>query len=73
MYRWEESHEEAEYTNWAPGEPDTADDPEIYDCVWKNFGKGLQYGPGWHSLPCTYIDDYYGSEPHALCEASRWS
>ena len=70
-YRWVESHQEAEYTNWYPGGPHNRDD---YDCVWKTFyiHNGAS---GWHDVKCsmTSYDEnfcYYG-QIHALCEAAK--
>ena len=65
VYRWQESHQEAQYTNWAPGKPD-GDLFDDKDCVWKTF---FSDAPGWHDVDCsTSIQEPFG-EIHALCEA----
>ena len=62
-FRWQESHQEAEYTNWYPGGPN---DGEEYDCVWKNLGNIY---PGWHDVICTWTSHETFGQIHALCEA----
>ena len=66
VYRWEESHMQAYYTNWAPNKPNARDD---YDCVWKSY---LSSSPGWHDVPCSWDYDHPGNHGviHALCEAN---
>merc|ERR1712126_442892 len=48
VWRWEQSHQEAEYTNWVPG---SGSGGESYNCVWKNYNPA---GPGWHDVDCSY-------------------
>ena len=50
VYRWQESHQEAQYTNWAPGKPD-GDLFDDKDCVWKTF---FSDAPGWHDVVSRY-------------------
>ena len=66
-YRWQESHQVAEYTNWYHGGPTSRDD---LDCVWKSFYVGYGH-PGWHDVLCTssYYEGY--GQTHALCEAAK--
>ena len=53
---------EAEYTNWAPNQPNERSD---YNCIWKTYFHNL---PGWHDANCTWSSyDGYG-EIHALCQ-----
>ena len=62
-YRWEESHQVAEYTNWASREPNSASQR----CVWKTYDALY----GWHDVDCSRSsDDVYG-QIHALCQADR--
>ena len=64
-YRWQESHQEAEYTNWYKGGPNDLDDQ---DCVWKTYNPSL---PGWHDFGCSWSshDDY--GQIHALCQTTK--
>ena len=65
-YRWQESHQVADYVNWAPGKPneDTA-----HNCVWKTYHPTY---PGWHDVPCSLSDYGHGyGQQHALCEAAK--
>ena len=64
-YRWQESHQEAEYTNWYPDGPNNADD---WDCVWKSLNK--EY-PGWQDVPCSWTYHERHGQIHALCEAEK--
>ena len=63
LYRWEDSHREATYTNWAFDEPSNS---ESENCVRKTFNIGYE---GWHDVDCdlAFEDDY--GEQHALCQA----
>merc|ERR1711874_662204 len=53
-YRWQESHQVAEYTNWYSRGPNNLDDA---DCVWKAYFAQF---PGWHDVVCsrTYQENY---------------
>merc|ERR1712126_153109 len=67
VYRWEESHQVAEYTNWAPGEPgsDTSQ-----NCIWKAYLEGVV---GWHDAACSAYDYDHGfGEQHALCQTAKY-
>merc|ERR1712241_348788 len=59
-FRWQESHHVAEYTNWAPSQPNGIDDN---DCVWKSFHYDL---PGWDDVPCTWTSQEGWGQIHAL-------
>ena len=61
IYVWAESHQEAEYFNWASRQPNNENDQ---NCVWKAVTK--QSYRGWHDAPCT--DSLWHGEVHALCE-----
>ena len=56
VWRWEQSHQVAEYLNWSPGEPNNYNDFDE-DCVWMNPSRR-----GWADAPC------YNTQAHALCE-----
>ena len=63
LYRWEDSHREAAYTNWAFDEPTNS---ESENCVRKTFHIGYE---GWHDVDCHLAyEDGFG-EQHALCQA----
>ena len=63
-YRWEESHQVAEYTPWAPNEPN--DDGTLnLDCVWK-------HASGWHDAGCSLTSWAHRDEQiHALCQTTN--
>ena len=64
VYRWEESHKEAEYTYWAPAnEPNGGTGS---NCILKTY---MNEHPGWHDFVCSDSNhgDGYG-EQHALCQ-----
>ena len=64
-YRWQETHQIAEYTNWYPGGPNNLDSQ---DCVFKVY---YPVYPGWHDAPCSWTSwEVYG-QIHALCEAPK--
>ena len=62
-YVFAESHQEAEYFNWAAGQPNNNDQ---YDCVWKAVSK--EAIRGWHDATCSLTEWAYCGEIHALCE-----
>ena len=65
-YRWAESHQEAEYANWAPNEPTGSADT---NCIWKTYYGAYR---GWHDAGCSYSDYGHGyGQQHALCEAAK--
>ena len=65
-YRWMESHQEADYVNWAPTQPGGRTD---YNCVWKTYYAAL---PGWHDADCSWSSYFgYKQEIHALCQAQK--
>jgi len=64
-YRWVESHQEADYTNWYPGGP-TNDDER--DCVLKTFRNSY---PGWHDGGCSWTSYESYGQLHAFCEADK--
>merc|ERR1712179_399511 len=53
-YRWADSHRVADYTNWAPRQPDGHEGLEA-DCVFKSY---LINHVGWHDYPCNYLEWY---------------
>ena len=53
VFKWSETHQEAEYTNWLPGQPDNAHSDQ--DCVKKSLTTA-----GWDDYDCEGL--YY-----ALC------
>ena len=65
VYRWEESHMEAEYTNWAPNQPNESSDQ---NCVWKTYFHDL---PGWHDAHCPWTSFRGYGEIHALCQTAK--
>ena len=66
VYRWEEGHQVAEYTNWYPTGPHNVD---TNNCVWKAYQRGH---PGWHDVPCSWYNHGQGfGEQHALCQVSK--
>ena len=66
IFRWEESHLEANYTNWADTQPDDAGGDE--DCVVKMFTAEVD--GRWNDAPCSSNDmgEYHY---HALCQKPR--
>ena len=66
LYRWQESHQEAEYTNWYHGGPNDKTD---FDCVWKSYHKD---NAGWEDVNCTWYNFGHGyGEQHALCQIAK--
>merc|ERR1719510_2787628 len=57
-WRWMESHQKADYTNFMHGEPTSNG-----DCVFKSLQPGYL---GWADYPCTQTA--WNAELHALCE-----
>ena len=53
-FKWEWAHDEAEYTNWWPGEPNN--DRDNGDCVMKSLQSYESYPVndriGWDDYPC---------------------
>ena len=64
-YRWQETQQVANYTNWAPTLP-VPGGRDDRDCVWKCFNHDL---PGWHDVGCTWTSYEGYGQVHALCEA----
>ena len=58
-YEWAESHEVAQYTNWArstgQGDTDEPDGGEAENCVFMtlDFDPDLDIGPGWSDCDCS--------------------
>ena len=46
VYRRPQSHQEAQYTNWAPAPAQPNDDTD-HICLWRTYNE---YGYGWHVL-----------------------
>ena len=59
-WRWMESHQTANYTNWWPGEPDGGGSG---NCVFKSVNPAYM---GWADYPCTTAE--WNDQIHALCE-----
>jgi len=52
-FKWEEGHDEADYTNWWPGQPNNYDETE--DCVVKSlqsYESATIDAIGWDDYPC---------------------
>jgi len=65
-YRWQESHQVADYVNWAPTQPQGRTD---YNCILKTYHPTY---PGWHDSDCSNSDYGHGyGQQHALCEAAK--
>jgi len=62
-YIWSESGQEADYTNWAEGQPDDAHAP-AEDCIFKS--KDAEH-LGWSDSDCGRVS-VWGDPIHALCE-----
>ena len=63
-WRWQESHQQPSYTNWASDQPDGGGDS---NCGMKTFAIGD--GGKWYDQPCN--SDYGGGHGpiHALCQS----
>ena len=61
---WQDSHKHAEYTNWAPAEPNNIGG--IEDCVVKSFEIGMA---GWSDGICD--NNVWNVGIHSLCEFDR--
>ena len=62
IYRWEENHQEAIYTNWAFNEPTNTLEE---NCVRKTYRVGYV---GWHDVNCDQTWEEGFGEMHALCQ-----
>ena len=62
IYRWEENHQEAVYTNWAFSEPSNID---TENCVRKTYRIGYE---GWHDVDCLLSSEEIFGDQHALCQ-----
>ena len=65
MYRWEESNEKAEYTNWKTGGPGGY---KTHNCIRKTYYSAK---PGWHDAICSKDDQDILGPRHALCQGAR--
>ena len=61
---WQNSHKHAEYTNWAPTEPNNAGAWGNEDCVVLSFHE-----PGWNDITCDI--NAHDLAMHALCEFDK--
>ena len=60
-WRWVESHQEAKYINWWPGQPNG---DERSNCVFKSVDPEYL---GWADYACS-LDQWSDDQIHALCE-----
>jgi len=60
---WAEGHEEMNFSNWIPGQPNNSGGEE--DCV--HMAGSLDYGK-WNDAPCTNVDGWGMLPLHALCQ-----
>ena len=60
-WRWMESHQNANYTNWWPGEGQTG---TVTNCAFKSFNPSYL---GWGDYDCS-MDQWSNDQIHALCE-----
>ena len=68
---WDESGEEAEYTGWAPGQPNP-DYALPLDCVYKSNLQEDEDGEarlGWWQTDCPRVSAWDKTPILALCEA----
>ena len=72
-YRWQESHQVADYVNWAPNQPDGGTDT---NCIWKTILTNHPTYVGWHDVDCSLSE--YGcsgldgvGQIHALCQTKK--
>jgi len=63
VFVWAESHESADYNNWASNEPDNGHGSE--DCVQMNGRPQDQFE--WNDLSCDRVEAY-DLQVHALCQ-----
>ena len=66
-YVWDESHEVAQYINWAAGQPDS--NAGDHDCIFKTYD--FLGEPGWIDGHCSWDEEHWIGGPkqiHALCE-----
>ena len=62
-WRWMESHQDADYTNWLPRDPNGG------DCVFKSVQPtSWSSHLGWADHPCTLTEWTGNGQIHALCE-----
>ena len=61
-WRWMESHQNANYTNWWTGQ---GDDGTSQNCAFKSLHPSY---PGWADYPCTNTEWTGLGQLHALCE-----
>ena len=64
---WDESHEVAQYINWAAGQPDS--NADSHDCIFKTYD--FLGEPGWYDGHCSWDQEIWHGNPkqiHALCE-----
>ena len=60
-WKWTESHQTTNYTNWWPGQPNGDDDA---NCVFKSVNPEFL---GWADYACS-LDQWNNGQIHALCE-----
>ena len=63
-FKWAETHQEADYTNWIEGEPDNMNGGQ--DCVKKSLIHYNHY-PGWDDFECDRDSYSDCSGVYALC------
>ena len=61
-WRWMESHQNANYTNWWPGQGHYG---TAQNCAFKSLHPSYL---GWADYPCSYTEWSGPGQIHALCE-----
>merc|ERR1711971_1156714 len=64
VFKWAETHQETEYTNWLPGQPD---DLRNEDCVC-TFSSDVHHYFAWNDAPCDTTVGGSGHGYFALCK-----
>merc|ERR1712198_685701 len=67
-FRWAESHQMLEYSNWNAGQPDDAEYYDGEDCVHISGKSGHNYK--WNDLHCTWTG-IWDIPTHALCQLNQ--
>ena len=65
-WRWQETHQNVDYSNWYPGQPNNRD---YEDCLIKVYSELFRYNGKWHDIDCNR--DIFHLNNHALCQTSK--